>query len=77
MAYIMKRDQYYDDDRVRFIKCRFEDLPIGCKDVSIFMKDNTIFFVDNDTIPFQYDRILSKSEMEISDPYDQYLKVSN
>jgi hypothetical protein len=39
-------------EKIEFIKCKFEDLPIGYKGVSVFMKDNKLFFVDNETIPF-------------------------
>lgn len=48
----------YTDNRVQFIKCKFEDLPTTAKDVSIFIDNNVIYFVDNDTIPRQYTKII-------------------
>lgn len=40
-----------NDNRLHFVKCKFEDLPFNAKDVSVFIDDNVIYFVDNDTIP--------------------------
>ena len=40
-----------NDNRLHFIKCKFEDLPTTAKSVSIFIDDNVIYFVDNETIP--------------------------
>ena len=57
-------------EKIEFIKCKFEDLPIGYKGVSVFIKDNKIFFVDNETIPFQYDRII-----EENDPFDPFEEI--
>lgn len=40
-----------NDNRLHFVKCKFEDLPTTAKYVSIFIDDNVLYFVDNDTIP--------------------------
>lgn len=53
MATAIKIDNYIErnDNRLHFIKCKFEDLPTTAKYVSIFIDDNIVYFVDNDTIP--------------------------
>lgn len=40
-----------NDNRLHFVKCKFEDLPTTAKNVSIFIDNNVLYFVDNDTIP--------------------------
>ena len=52
-----------NDNRLHFVKCKFEDLPTTAKDVSIFIDDNVIYFVDNDTIPRQYTKIISDNSI--------------
>lgn len=73
MASIVRND-YEDSDRVQFIKCKFEDLPTDCIDVSIFMRGNTVYFVDNNTIPHQYERIISKNENDYFEEKMQKLR---
>lgn len=60
MATAIKINDYIErnDNRLHFVKCKFEDLPTTAKDVSIFIDDNVIYFVDNDTIPRQYTKII-------------------
>ena len=40
-----------NDNRLHFVKCKFEDLPTTAKNVSVFIDNNVLYFVDNDTIP--------------------------
>ena len=54
-----------ENDRLHFIKCKFEDLPTTAKYVSIFIDDNIIYFVDNDTIPRQYTKIISDDNIAL------------
>lgn len=46
-------DDYVErnDNRLHFIKCKFEDLPTTAKNVSVFIDNNVLYFVDNETIP--------------------------
>lgn len=40
-----------NDNRLHFVKCKFEDLPTTAKNVSVFLDNNVLYFVDNETIP--------------------------
>ena len=67
MATTIKVNDYIErnDNRLHFVKCKFEDLPTTAKDVSIFIDDNVIYFVDNDTIPRQYERIIPNDQISL------------
>lgn len=67
MATTIKINDYIErnDNRLHFVKCKFEDLPSTAKDVSIFIDDNVIYFVDNDTIPRQYERIIPNDQITL------------
>ena len=67
MATTIKINDYIErnDNRLHFVKCKFEDLPSTAKDVSIFIDDNVIYFVDNDTIPHQYERIIPNDQITL------------
>lgn len=66
MAIVVNRDYIErNDNRLHFVKCKFEDLPTTTKDVSIFIDGNTIYFVDNDTIPRQYERIIPSDQISL------------
>ena len=49
MATAAKINDYIErnDNRLHFIKCKFEDLPT----TAIFIDNNVLYFVDNETIP--------------------------
>ena len=67
MATTIKINDYIErnDNRLHFVKCKFEDLPTTAKNVSIFIDDNIIYFVDNDTIPHQYERIIPTDQISL------------
>lgn len=67
MATTIRINDYIErnDNRLHFVKCKFEDLPSTAKDVSIFIDDNVIYFVDNDTIPRQYERIIPNDQITL------------
>lgn len=53
MATAIRINDYIErnDNRLHFVKCKFEDLPTTAKNVSVFIDNNVLYFVDNDTIP--------------------------